>query len=69
MKTMILGKKEIKELISIPDVIDAVEKVYKLKAEEETAVWPHVIYNFEEPKGVMDIKSGYVGGDMKLHGA
>ncbi len=70
MKVRILNRADLIKVLDIKDVIEGVKNVYKWKTEGKTSVWPHVIHHFdEEPKGVMDIKSGYVGGDVKLHGA
>ncbi|MHC1722941.1 MAG: ornithine cyclodeaminase family protein [Aminipila sp.] len=70
MKVSIFSADEMKELLKMQEVLKGVEKVYRLKAKGETAVWPHVCYNFEdEPKGVIDIKSGVIKGDIGLHGA
>lgn len=70
MEVSIFSADEMKSLLKMEEVIKGVERVYRLKAQGETAVWPHICYNFdEEPKGVMDIKSGAIKGDMRLHGA
>lgn len=69
MKVAIIGRSDMEKLLDMHEVIKGVEEVYRLKAKQETSVWPHVLYDFDEPKGVMDIKSGYVKGDVRLHGA
>ncbi|SHJ25810.1 ornithine cyclodeaminase [Dethiosulfatibacter aminovorans DSM 17477] len=69
MEVSIFGRKDMQEILEMKEVIEGVKAVYKLKAEEETAVWPLVSYDFEEPAGVMDIKSGYIRGNINLHGA
>lgn len=69
MQVTFINKKEMMEILDMNSVIKGVEEVYKLKAKNQTAVWPHVCYDFEEATAVMDIKSGYISGDIKLHGA
>lgn len=69
MKVTIINRNEMKDILGMKEVIEGVENVYRLKAQGQTAVWPHVCYDFEEKKAVMDIKSGYVRGDINLHGA
>ena len=58
----ILSQEQIKPIVSIKDAVDAVEDVYRLKAEGKTSVWPLVTYDFEVGVSDMDIKSGYIGG-------
>lgn len=63
----ILNGEEVKKIISVPEVIKAVEKVYSLKSEGSTEVWPTVIHDFETGKKEADIKSGYLKG-IEIHG-
>ena len=49
------------------EVIEEVRKVYKLKSQGKTVIWPLVNYEFEEEHAAMDIRSGYVKGEQ-LHG-
>lgn len=58
----VLSYEQIKPIVSVKDAIDAVEEVYRLKAEGKTSVWPLVTYDFETGVSDMDIKSGYIGG-------
>lgn len=69
MEVTWISKKEMNQILEMKRVIEGVSSVYKMKAEGKTGVWPHVCHNFHEPEGVMDIKSGFVGGDMNMHGA
>ena len=70
MKIPVFSTEEIKKLLQMDKVISSVERVYRLKASGETEVWPHICYHFDGPdKGVMDIKSGVILGDVSLHGA
>lgn len=67
MKLAVLSRDVITGVLDMASVIDAVEGVYKDKAAGRTAVWPSVEYRFDND-GVMDIRSGYVGGEG-AHGA
>ena len=70
MKIPVFSSEDLKKLLKMRQVIAAVEDVYRLKAKDETEVWPHICYHFDgEEKGVMDIKSGVVMGNISLHGA
>lgn len=68
MDIIVLGREDVKKVLELDKVIDGVKKVYTLKSEGKTVVWPSVEYHFEEEKAVMDIRSGYVKGE-NLHGA
>ena len=63
----ILSQEQIKSIVNIRDAVDAVEKVYVLKAEGKTSVWPLVTYDFEVGVSDMDIKSGYIG-EIEIYG-
>lgn len=70
MNIPVLSAGELKNLLDMEEVVRGVEEVYRLKAQGETDVWPHVCHRFTgEHEGVMDIKSGAIGGGMQLHGA
>ncbi|MFJ5788988.1 ornithine cyclodeaminase family protein [Lysinibacillus sp. NPDC093197] len=56
----ILSKEDVKKLISIQQVIEVVESVYKAKSDGLTDVWPTVFYEFNRGKADLDIKSGYL---------
>lgn len=68
MELKVIGRDEIASVLTMPSVIERVRSVYCHKAQGHTAVWPSVEYRFAEDRGVMDIRSGYVGGD-ELHGS
>ena len=68
MEIIVLGREDIKKILELHKVIEGVRKVYCLKSEGKTVVWPSLEYHFEEEKAVMDIRSGYVK-DENLHGA
>ena len=56
----ILSKEDVKKIISIQQVIEVVESVYKAKSDGLTDVWPTVFYEFKRGKADLDIKSGYL---------
>lgn len=68
MEVMILGRRDLEEVLEMPSVIEGVKSVYKLKSEGKTVVWPLVSHEFTEQKAVMDIRSGGVFGEENLHG-
>ena len=63
MKAKVLNKEEIMQVIEMKPTIEAVERVYTLKCQGETVVWPTTFYVFEEGNSDMDIKSGYLPGE------
>jgi alanine dehydrogenase len=67
MEIIVLSREDVRRALRLPPVIEAVRGVYRQKAEGRCAVWPSVEYHFQEPPGVMDIRSGYLAGDQ-LHG-
>lgn len=58
----VLSKEITEQVLKMPEVIETVEKVYRLKAEEETAVFPLVFHEFNPGTADMDIKSGWLKG-------
>jgi len=56
----ILSKEDVMKIISMQQVIEVVESVYKAKSEGLTEVWPTVFYEFNRDKADLDIKSGYL---------
>ena len=67
MEIKILGRKDLEQILEMPEVIEGVKSVYQRKAEGKTVVWPLVSYDFDEYNAVMDIRSGCVFGE-NLHG-
>lgn len=67
MNMKVLNLDELKQIISMKQVICDVEEVYRLKSQDQCSVWNLVSYGFEEQQAVMDIRSGYVKGKM-IHG-
>ena len=56
----ILSKEDVTKIITMQQVIEVVESVYKAKSESLTDVWPTVFYEFNRGKADLDIKSGYL---------
>lgn len=67
MSFVILNKAEVMKAIDLKDVIDGVSRVYQLKAEGKSVIWPLVNYKFVPEKAAMDIRSGYIMGEQ-MHG-
>lgn len=67
MKLRILSRDDIRNAVNMDMVMDAVEFVYKSKAEGKAIVWPTVFHDFDVGHQDMDIKSGYIGG-KEVHG-
>lgn len=67
MEIMFLSRADIEKVLDMKSAIEGVREVYRQKSLGKTAVWPLISYDFEEPRGVMDIKSGCVFGE-KVHG-
>lgn len=63
----ILNRKDVEKIISVPKAVETVERVYSLKSEGKTEVWPTVIKDFETGAKEADIKSGYIKG-AEVHG-
>lgn len=61
-KIKILSRADTERLLNVPEVIATVEDVYRQKAQDRTAVWPLVAYEFEPGVSDMDIKSGWLKG-------
>ncbi len=58
----VLSKEVTEQVLRMPDVIETVEDVYRLKAQGDTAVFPLVFHEFEPGVADMDIKSGWLKG-------
>ncbi|WP_107841114.1 ornithine cyclodeaminase family protein [Metasolibacillus meyeri] len=59
-KIQILCKEDVQKILSMHQVIEVVESVYKAKNEGLTDVWPTVFYEFSPGRADLDIKSGYL---------
>ncbi len=59
-KVRVLNQENIKEVLDMDAVINAVEKVYVLKCQKKADVFPMVFHEFERGVADMDIKSGYL---------
>lgn len=67
MKILLLSRKDIESVLDMQSTIEGVREVYRLKSLGKTEVWPLISHDFEDPRGVMDIKSGSVSGE-NIHG-
>ena len=56
MNMKLLSLDELKQIISMKQVICDVEEVYRLKSQDQCSVWNLVSYDFEEQQAVMDIR-------------
>ena len=63
MKAKVMNKEEIMQVMEMKPTIEAVKRVYTLKCQGETVVWPTIFHVFEEGNSDMDIKSGYLPGE------
>lgn len=66
-KVKVLNQEVIEKTLDMKQVIEAVEKVYKLKSQSKADVWPMVFHEFEPGVADMDIKSGYLT-DAEIYG-
>ncbi|QZY53697.1 ornithine cyclodeaminase family protein [Crassaminicella profunda] len=66
-KVKVLNQEVIKKTLGMKEVIEAVEKVYTLKAKKRADVWPMIFHEFEPGAADMDIKSGYLN-DADIYG-
>lgn len=67
MQMRILSRANIERVLTLSSVMDTVEQVYRIKAENKTVAWPTVFHDFKTGEQDMDIKSGYLRG-METHG-
>lgn len=58
----VLSKEDTMSLLKMGEVIKGVEDVYRLKAQDETVVFPLVFHEFNPGVADMDIKSGWIKG-------
>jgi len=59
-KVKVLNHEIIEQILDMKQVIEAIEKVYTLKAEQRAEVFPMVFHEFERGVADMDIKSGHL---------
>ncbi len=59
-KVRVLNQENIKKVLDMASVIEAVERVYVLKHQKKADVFPMVFHEFERGVADMDIKSGYL---------
>lgn len=58
----VLSREVTEQVLLMPEVIETVQEVYRLKAEGQTTVFPLVFHEFERGVADMDIKSGCLSG-------
>lgn len=58
----VLNQEVLENVLEMPMVIEAIEKVYTLKAENKTTLFPMVFHEFDPGVADMDIKSGHLKG-------
>ncbi|MBQ4649595.1 MAG: ornithine cyclodeaminase family protein [Firmicutes bacterium] len=58
----IISKKEISSVLDMDTVIEAVEKAYSLKCDNQAELFPIVCHSFEDGVSEFDIKSGSMDG-------
>lgn len=59
-KIKVLNHEVIEQILDMKQVIEGIEKVYTLKAEDRADVFPMVFHEFERGVADMDIKSGHL---------
>lgn len=68
MKVCFFDRAALEQRLKLSDVLNAVDGVYRSKAQGKTVVWPTVTHQFEDRGAVMDIRSGYDRGS-EVYGA
>ncbi len=58
----ILDTRQFKSVIKMPDVIESVEKAYKLYSSGQAGLFPIILHEFEQGINDTDIKSGHLAG-------
>lgn len=61
-KVKVLNQAVLEEVLEMETVIEAIEQVYTLKAENKTTLFPMVFHEFNPGVADMDIKSGHLKG-------
>lgn len=61
-KVKVLNQAVLEEVLEMPEVIEAIETVYTLKAQDQTTLFPMVFHEFNPGVADMDIKSGHLKG-------
>lgn len=61
-KVKVLNQSVLEEVLEMPMVIEAIEQVYTLKAQDQTSLFPMVFHEFNPGVADMDIKSGHLKG-------
>lgn len=61
-RVRVLNQENVRKVLDMESVIEAVERVYVLKHQKDADVFPMVFHEFERGVADMDIKSGYLKG-------
>lgn len=61
-KVKVLNQEVLEQVLEMPMVIKAIEDVYTLKEQNQTALFPMVFHEFNPGVADMDIKSGHLKG-------
>jgi ornithine cyclodeaminase/alanine dehydrogenase len=61
-KVKVLNQEVLEEVLEMKMVIEAIEQVYTLKAQDKTTLFPMVFHEFNPGVADMDIKSGHLKG-------
>jgi ornithine cyclodeaminase/alanine dehydrogenase len=59
MQTLLLSKEDVSKLISMKEVIDAVEDAYRAFSDGQVVQPPYIDIHLPEPRGEIDFKIGY----------
>lgn len=63
LKTLLLNKEQVRQLISLPEVIEAVENAFMSFSDNKTIQPPYVGIHLPAPRGEIDFKTGYCAPD------
>lgn len=64
----LLNAEQVKEKLNLADIITEIEKAYALKSKGNGAVFPVITHDWITGEADMDIKSGYIEGDVNIYG-
>lgn len=63
MKTLLITKEQVRKLLHMQEVIEAVEQAYKAFNSDQVVQPPYVSIHLPSPRGEMDFKVGYYQSD------
>jgi len=64
----IINSMQVKAFMNMAELIPEIEKAYRYKARNEGGVFPVITHEWIVGSKDMDIKSGYIDGDVKIYG-